>query len=218
MDTDIDIGKLERKVYGSFQQDGLLDMGIGLIITTFGISMAYDMAYMPGIIAGVGIPVWPRLQKRFLARRIGHVSFGEARQARMRREKTFYKLFFAATALLGIGAFFVFAKLVLPTVAELIVIPGLGPSLFSRDLLTTFVLAPIAVIGALTFATLAYWKQAPRFYGYAVWSLAVVFAGPLVGIEPPIYGVIWGAGITISGIVLLARFIARHPVIREEDS
>ena len=106
MDTDIDIGKLERKVYASFQQDGLLDLGIGLIIATFGVSMAYDVAWMPGIVAAVGIPVWPRLQKRFLARRIGHVSFGEARQARMSREKTFYKLFFAATALLGVGAFF----------------------------------------------------------------------------------------------------------------
>ncbi|MBT7100933.1 hypothetical protein HN937_26385, partial [Candidatus Poribacteria bacterium] len=161
---------------------------------------------------------WPRLQKRFLARRIGHVSFGEARQARMSREKTFYKLFFAATALLGVGAFFVFAKMFVPALAELIVIPGLGTSLSSRDLLSTFVLAPIAVIGALTFGTLAYWKQAPRFYAYAVWSLVVVFAGPLVGIEPPVYGMIWGAGITISGAVLLARFIARHPVIREEPS
>ncbi len=218
MKDGLDIGKLEQKVYASFQQDGLLDLGIGLVIATFGISMAYDVAYMPGIIAGVGIPVWPRLQKRFLARRLGHVSFGEARQTRMGRERVFYKLFFAATALLGVVAFFVFTRVFVAGFSEILTIPGLGNDLVFRDLLATFVLAPIAIIGGLTFVTLAYWKHAPRFYAYAGWSVVVVFGGPMLGIEPPTYAMVWGGGIVAAGVFMLARFIARHPVIQEEDS
>ncbi len=202
MGTELDVDKLERKVYASFQQDGLLDLGIGLLIVSFGVSMAVDMAYLPGIVAAAGLPAWQQLRKRFVTRRLGHVSFGEPRQARLGRERGFYLLFFSATALLGVVAFLGFQKIFLGS--------GGGSELL-RQVLRTFVLSPIAVVGALLFVTVGYWRHAPRFYAYAAWSVAVVFGAPMVGVEPPVYAGIWGAGIAATGVVLLVRFVRLHP-------
>ena len=195
MARNIDLKAIERKAYLSYHQDGLLEIFIGFFIAIFGLGMTTGLAYMGGIWAAVGIPIWASVKKAVTLPRMGFVDFGEERKRKVRKEKLFFVLFFTVTLVLGVGMFFLFQ----------------GGSVQIREQMHRFPMAPLGLIVAVGLASLTYWRGMRRFLVFAGAVLIAVFAGPALGIPHPVYFALPGVLMLCSGLVLLFRFLRRYP-------
>ena len=196
MNDQLSLKDLERKAYISYHNDGLLDIFIGFVVICFALSIMFDFTAFAGIYSVLGITMMTLAKKRITVPRVGIVNFGSERRARMSREKRFFFFFFSATFLLGIMLF-----------VALIADKGMV-----RGFMSTFILAPIGIIGSVTFSVLAYWKELRRYYVYALLILLSVFGGPLLGIEAPYYFMAGGIMILMPGLVVLVRFLKKYPL------
>ena len=205
MKPETDLKALERKAYLSYHSDGLLDVGFGLLILSVGIGWYMGMPWLAGILFAIGISSYAGAKKVITIPRIGLVRFGPARQKRQKRETSFFMVYFTITALLGVVMFLVVINI------------NRSPGGFGR-ILEKFIMAPYSILVAIAFACLAYWKQIPRYYIYAIILLIAVIAGPLLGINHAIYFSTPGIVILVVGISLLIRFLKTYPLPEKEYS
>ena len=78
MTQNINLKDIEKKVYMSYHQDGILDISLGLLILLFGIAMYTHLTpfvgLIPILVMGVGY-----LAKKFVTiPRMGYVNFSNA--------------------------------------------------------------------------------------------------------------------------------------------
>ncbi len=203
MNPETDLKALERKAYLSYHNDGLLDIGLGLLILSVGIGWLCGMPWLAGILFAVGISSYAGAKKAITIPRLGLVRFGPARRKRQKRETSFFMMYFTLTALLGVVMFLVVINI------------NRSPGGFGR-ILEKFIMAPYSILVAIAFACLAYWKQIPRYYIYAIMLLIAVIAGPLLGIYHGIYFSTPGVVITMVGLYLLIRFLKTYPLVEKE--
>jgi len=199
----IDLKTMERKAYLSYHQDGLLDLGLGLLILAVGIGWAVGMPWLLGVFFAVGIPSYGAAKKILTIPRLGLVHFGPDRQRRVKREISFFLIYFTITAMLGVVMLF------------LVTAVNRSPEGFGR-LLEKFIMAPPGILVAIAFAALAYWKQVNRYYVHAVLLLIAIFGGPLLGIDRPVYFSAAGAAIMLAGLAVLIRFLRAYPLPEKE--
>jgi len=206
MSHEIDLKTIEKKAYLSYHQDGLMGLFVGLGILGFGIGMAADAtSYLGGLLPAILFSLWAAAKKAITVPRVGLVRFGPERRIRIKKEKRFFMIFFTITMLAGVGVFFVYEGRA-----------GLPSNL--RSWLSEFVMAPMGLIGAISFCVLAYWKQITRYYIYAALLLVAVFVGPLLDISPPVYVSAAGGVILLCGLAMLIRFLRSYPLVTEEVS
>ena len=202
MSDKINLKEIEKKVYLSYHQDGLLDLFLGIAIILFGIGMATDQSYIGGIMPAILFPMWAAIKKSITIPRIGNVNFGTDRKIRMKKEYTFFVIFFSITVIAGLVMFFAFGNM---------------PARLDA-LLRKFIMLPLGIIGAFGFSFLAYWKQINRYYILAILILVFILAGPLLEIPHPIYFIALGMVLFLVGLFFLIRFLIQNPKVSGELS
>ncbi|UCH61677.1 MAG: hypothetical protein JSU77_07615 [Fidelibacterota bacterium] len=200
----IDLKTLERKAYLSYHQDGLLDLGLGMLVLAVGIGWVVGIPWLMGVLLAIGVSSYPAAKKMITIPRVGLVRFSPDRQRREKRTISFFVTYFTFTVLLGVAMFF------------LVIAVNRNPNGFGR-LLEKFIMAPFGLLVAIALAALAYWKQVSRFYLYAALLLLGVFGGPLLGINHAIYFSAPGIVMLLVGLYLLIRFLQTYRLPEEES-
>lgn len=196
----IDFHGIRRQVYLYFAEDGLADIAVGLVILGFGLLLLLDL---PALIGGLGLLallVWYFGKGSLAVPRVGSIKPGRELKKRFRD-------FFSSTALIGLG------------VLVLFLVGRAGQGAF----LSRYSLSLFGFVVALGISSLGLILDSTRFYFYGgLVFLAMaggeVLSASLTAFDPFLVFVILAGGlITLSGIVVLARFLAKYPVIRLEE-
>ena len=194
MSYELDMKEIEREVYLSYSEDGLVDIAIGLVIMTWGITLLGEPSGLIGLLGILGLVVW-YLGKRFITiPRIGTFQPGPKIERRLTNLAIFL-------VILGLISFLG------------ILVSRASGSLFIAD-------HPLAILGlvlAVGVALLAYLLNTTRFYVYALilfvaFAGGEILAGTVTRFDVFAASVIVGGGlILISGLTILLRFLRKYP-------
>jgi hypothetical protein len=196
----IKLKDLEKKAYTSYYSDGLLEVFLGISILCMGVAIAFDAAQYFAFIGVIAFTSWAGAKRALTVPRMGRVRFGPKRRERIVREKSFFAIYFTITAILGLVVFFLFTRAPQNPVMDFFRIAPLGP---------------IGILGALALVFLGYFKEMRRLYLYAALVIIAVFGGPALELSPLYYLGAPGLLILVIGMVMLSRFIQRHPKAEE---
>ena len=190
---------VERKLRAAIDQDGLLDLFVGVtMILTTGLAFAgWRGMRNPGVFAGI-TPLLPALffeasRKRYTYPRLGCPDYKPTKEIR------FALIALTASSLLGLVVF------LLTALAGIHVLRPL------------FEHAPVwaALLGAAVSVLLAWWYRSRRFLGYIAVSAIAVVAGYLINTHMLVrLGILVGTvgiAMTVVGAVLLHRFLRVFP-------
>ena len=197
MSQEQDFKKLQQKTYQSYQQDGLIDILIGVACVGFGLNMALDsivflfMAWMP-------IILYVPFKNRLTVPRIGYVKFSSSNT----------KLGIAMVVLLLV--FLIATFLFLITGSD-----SVSPQV--SDWIRQYYLLPLAVIAGICFLGAALLTGITRLYAYAGLVLLTFAGGIWLGVQPPFFVLFTGLVIEAVGIWMLVRFLRKYPIGSEES-
>lgn len=202
MTQEIDLKELERKAWTAYFDDGLLDITAGLFVLAFGMGMTTRYTTVTAF-AWMVIFFFVAAKKAITLPRVGLVKFSPEREKRMKKEKSFFIVFFTITALIGMGFFIALTT-------------GIPQSV--KTIVGELALVSYELIIAVGLCFVAYWKQIKRFYAYSAFTLAVIVAGlflSMPGVNPLTVMMYQftatGAVMLFTGLVVLARFFKRYP-------
>lgn len=204
MQTPISLKSAERQAFQSTFADGLWDVFIGCFALQFAIAPLLSETLGDFWSSAIFLPFWGLVylaiwlvRKHVLAPRLGTVSFGKARRAKMRKFSMVMVMANMLMLILGILAAMNFNK-----------VPRFGvASLFSLFLLAGFSAA-------------AWLLDFPRLYVYGL----LLFVAPLLGEwlyanlgfshhgYPVVFGIAAGL-IILTGLVNFLRVLSNHPTI-----
>ena len=191
----------EREIYLYDPQDGLGDILTGLIILSFGLSMLTDIFWLSAVWVPILIPVWRTIKKRLHAGRLQDKGLSQATgQAGNTRLLMMFALG-SVTFLVGL----VFFTLMV----------GASDLVWLKSWISTYFELVMGIFAAIVLAAVGAINRASRFYFYALLALVLLSAGYLFGVHLSTSMITLGALITLSGLVVLSRFIGEHPVINE---
>ncbi len=209
MQTPVSLKSAERRAFQSSFADGLWDVFIGCFALEFAIAPLLSETLGDFWSSAIFLPIWGLVylaiwlvRKHVLAPRLGTVSFGKARQRKMRKFSLVLLVVNVLMLVLGVLAVLNFGK-----------IPGIGvASLFSLFLLAGFSVA-------------AYMLDYPRLYFYGL----LLFVAPLVGewlyanhgVAHHGYPVVFGVAAAImilTGLALFVRVLVNHPTADGEGA
>lgn len=190
--------QFEKKAFRSFWDDGLLDVLLGLVILVLGLSWWQGVAVLGAVFPAACVTMWFPLRKRLIEPRMGFVEFSGKRELKVRTFKFGLASFFAGTMLLGVLVFALWHRGIMPQPARWI---------------AGFPLLLLAIPSAL----FAAFTQCRRFEVYALVMLAAGIELVIRDWEPHVGMLVSGVVILLSGGVILARFLAGHPVDGDEN-
>jgi hypothetical protein len=198
----LNLKDIERKVYLSYHQDGLLELFIGLWFLIFCFGIAHDaISYLGGTVPPIGVALFVIVKKVITVPRIGLVNFSQTRKIRIKKEKVFFAIFFAVTVTISAIVYFI--------------VSGISSNV--QELIIKFIMAPMGLLIAISLCFVAFWKQLLRFYFFCFVILASVFIGPLFEIAPPTYFAIPGVVLILSGSIMLSIFLNKFPKPAKEN-
>lgn len=202
MTPEMNLKELERKAWTAYFDDGILDITIGLFVLAFGIGMTTPYTGM-AVLSWMVIFFFAGAKKSITLPRVGLVKFSPEREERMKKETSFFVVFFSITALMGL-AFFLALTTGIPQPIKTVV--------------GELALVSYELIIAVGICLVGYWKQIRRFYAYTGFLLIVIVAGMLLetpGANPlttmKYQFTATGTIILLTGLVVLARFFRRYP-------
>lgn len=208
MTQEMNLKELERKAWTSYFDDGILDITVGLFVIFFGIGMTTRYTYLT-VLSWMVIFFFAAAKKSITLPRVGLVKFSPEREERMKKETSFYVVFFTITAFIGLGYFIAIAF-------------GIPQSI--RTFVGELALVSYELIIAVGLCFVAYWKQIKRFYAYAGFTLAVIVAGLFIDVPDvhpfTVTGYQFSATaivILFTGLYVLARFLRRYPKREGEE-
>jgi hypothetical protein len=194
MSYELDMKEIERQVYLSYSEDGLVDIAIGVVIMVWGIMLLFEPTGLIGLLGILGMGIW-YLGKRFITiPRIGTFQPGPKIERRL-TNLAIFMLLLGAIAFLGI--------------------------LISRMVGSAFIVDhPLGILGlvlAAGVAVLAYMLNASRLYFYAAvlfvgFAGGEILAGTITTFDAFAMSVtIAGGLILLSGIIIWLRFVRKYP-------
>jgi hypothetical protein len=194
MSYEMDMKEIERQVFLSYSEDGLIDIAIGVVITSWGLMLTQEPTGLIGLLGLLGLGIWYVGKRLITIPRIGVIEPGPKMERR----------------LTNLAVFLVVLGLVV-----------LGGILISRAVgsfaISDYSLAILGLVLAAGAALLAYLLNTARIYGYAV-ILFVSFAGgeilakSITTFDAFALSVIVGGGlILLSGLVVLVHFVRKYP-------
>lgn len=200
MDSRGVLDSMESQVYRRAYSDGIIDLSVGAFLLWLGAAWIWlpDFSGLAGVLPAAFVPVAMAVRKRVVENRIGYVRWTEPR--RNKERSTRIGLLAAGTVLLlGVAVFFLVDRSVSSDAVLGAVAPGL-----------------MAWLLALLSLALAYAMEAWRFVAYAG---ALSVAGLVTAMQDANPG--WpllasGAVVTITGVIMLIRFLRANPVPEEE--
>jgi len=194
MSYELDMKEIERQVYLSYSEDGLVDIAIGVVITAWGLMLTQQPTGLIGLLGLLGLGIWYFGKRLITIPRIGVIEPSRKMERRLSNLAVF---------LVALGLIILVGILISRAVG------GLGISDYS--------LAFLGIVLAAGVALLAYLLNAARLYGYAL-ILLVSFAGgeilakSITTFDAFALSVIVGGGlILISGLIILVRFMRKYP-------
>ena len=199
MSHTVDLEALKRKLYMSYHQDGILDLAVGLSILGFGISMAMDVG-VTIVFAWIGLILYAPLKSAITISRMGYVQFEtEAKQ----KSNLLYLL------LLGLGVLALFFGLVaflrsdnLPTDFE--------------GWLSQYHMLLLGALPAVALAVTAWRTGVSRLLVDALLIIGIILVGIWLQWPEPTYVMVTGGVLSLIGFGLLARFVRKYPVQKED--
>ena len=199
MTQNINLKDIEKKIYMSYHQDGILDISLGLLILLFGIAMYTHLiafvGLIPILVMGVGY-----LAKKFVTiPRIGFVNFSDARKAKERRKIYFWLVL----GIVVLGA-------VLVVLAKRNILPGLD------SVLQAYPLLALTVIFSLLIITAALMSATDHLYAYAALVFVVLIPCQSLYASEPHRVIFTGALILLCGLLIFIRFLHKYPLPEKE--
>lgn len=201
MAKEISLAQIERKAWISYFDDGLLDICLGLVLFSVGVSdllgaslpsRLWGYAVYAVLVGAACLAFWTG--KRFITiPRLGRVVFGPARKARRRK-----------TAVILVVQIIVGMIVMGLLVATLPRFP-LGGLAFARSTLLAIAVGMWVMVGL---SLVAYLLDFTRGYLIAV-LYAVGFGGTEL-LNDPVVLVLTAAVILLIGIIVLVRFVRGH--------
>ena len=196
----VNLKEIERKVYTSYHQDGLIDVSIAFIVLAFGLMMVLDMGWMGWVFAVVSISLYAAAKKTLTVPRIGFVRFATYRVKAM---QTLAIGVLSLLMLLGVVAFMQTEE------------GGTPPWLLFA--IENYMLV-IGVSVAASFCAVGYTFRIRRVYAYALLTLTMFVTGHFLYYPLHYYLILLGTLILLFGLVMLIRFIRRYPLSTTEST
>jgi hypothetical protein len=199
MTENIDLKEIRRQVYLFYSEDGLADLGVGLMIFGFGALLMADAPYLVGLLGVVAYIVWYLGKQTLVIPRVGSIQPGP--QIKRRLFGYFLNLF-----LFGAGALAFY-------------LVGGGEKSFTASISSLMVFGLVVGLGI---STLGLALKASRFYFYGLLVFAAMVVGELLvasitAVDPFLVAVISAGGIiTLSGLIILIRFLSKYPLVVQE--
>ena len=203
MSGNISLAEREQTDYLQYHGDGLLDIFIGLWLVGFGLWILVDNAVFIAMIPIFCVPVWRSIKKSITARRMGYLDFTPMSNAR--------------GTLMGIMLVIVLS-LALGMVLGLVVFRGQAAGDTPPWLLAAVAWVrahgtlALGLFGAFLFGVSAAMSGLKRLYAYALLTVIIAAGGYLLGVSLSQTIVLLGIVVSLSGTMLLLRFLRRYPV------
>jgi hypothetical protein len=191
------INSLTRKVYLSYQQDGILDLAVGTIVLGFGLNMLTgNIVFL--MVGWMAMLLYFLGKQRITIPRFGYVRFES-------EEKTFSK----GLASVGVGVLVLFLFFAFKLFVDR------QPS-SSHEMETLFQRYHMVPLSGLLFGLpalgAAIFLGLKRFYLYALLAAGLPALGAWINIETYIPIVTTGLVMLVIGTVLLAGFLKKYPL------
>jgi hypothetical protein len=187
--------ELSRK-YFFYHKDGLLDIFIGLGILLAGAALWAEMAWMGGVWIAIFLPIWISARKSITYRRSTDIDPQEERNTRFA---------LAMAGLMGL--------LLLGVLVGLAFGMGFERMPSFRAFLDVYIHLVFGVGIALFLLFSAAIMRLPRFYAYAVLTLAIFAIGQPLAWPFWISMVVAGGLISLCGLFVLGHFLQAHPIM-----
>jgi MFS family permease len=191
----------ERNIYLYDPQDGLGDILTGLVFLSFGLSLLTEVFWLSAVWVPILIPVWRTIKKRLHAGRLQDKGLSQATGQTGNTRLLMMLALGSVTFLVGLVFFTLMA--------------GASDLVWLKTWLSTYFELVMGIFAAIVLAVVGAINRGSRFYFYALLALVLLSAGYLFGIHLSTSMITLGTLITISGLVVLSRFIGEHPVINE---
>jgi len=189
--------EIERRAWARTFEHGLWDIGIGLLLASFGATIFTGFYWLSPIWVAALVPSMKDLARRLIVPRIGHVTFKSRRQQSKNRIQ----------ALLG-GLVVVGAVMFLLTfwATQSSTAPAWIGWIHSHFLTV------LGLVWGGALAVVAWAADFPRLYAHAGLLFGTLLATELItGIHLGIALISVGGVIALVGVVLLLRFLVRYP-------
>ena len=197
MQAPTDLAALERAAYRSYWSDGIIDIYTGVSMLFVGAMWTWvnDLSGIAGVLPAIFVAPMLATRKRFVETRLGHVEWRPARRGWERRNLLLVLAAGIGMLALGIAGYLA---------------ADLGPGgLRQAPGIMAWLLALLALGLALV-------MDARRLVLYAVVLAASGVVVVLLEAEPGWPMLVTGAVATLVGLSMLRRFIATHPVMRDQ--
>jgi len=194
MNQDINLEKIEKKVYMAYHQDGLWDIALGIAFLVMGLVILFDKAVFGIILFPIFIPLGMSFKKSITLPRLGYAKFSPQRQKKEQKAKARMAILFTFTFLAGLVAFWGYMG-------------GSDLQQLIRDLKLIPFGAVLALSAGVIGALLSIW----RLIMYGVIILTLFIAGHFLQSDPSAYMIAIGVIILICGIIMMIRFMKKYP-------
>lgn len=196
----LDMKTIERNAYTTLNEDGIVDIAIGFLFLSWGITLALGLNAFIGLIGPFVFVIWYLGKRNLTVPRIGLMVPSKKMENKLRN----FVIFLFVLGLI------VFAGILLWQLVD-------------ESLLADHRLGILGLVIAGGIGIIAYLLQANRLYGYAVLLLMAFVLGESLNtstttVDTFILAVILaGMLITLSGLVVLIRFLRTYPLPVMED-
>ncbi len=203
MSTPIDVKEIERKAYRDSQQDGLMELVMGVCLAAMS-SRALSPVFIGTFVLAPLLfrPVLMAMRKRFTYPRIGYVKLVE--------EKPKEVVGGIATVMLILIAAMAVGFVIFGDVRNVALWLKWSPAF-------------VGVLLAGMFSSIAAKSRLIPQYAFALASVISGLVFSILRFEPPetglfIYFLVMGVLLILYGLVMFIRFLRRHPLPAEEES
>ena len=193
MSTTTDV-ELSRK-YSLYHRDGLLDIFMGLGVLLAGAALWADMAWMAGVWVAIFVPLWISARKTITYQRVPEADLSPDDNRR-------YQLVLSVAV----------GLLVLGVLTGLFFALGFAQPSALRSFLDRYIhlLMGAGLAGFLMLVAAV--LHLPRYYAYAALTALIYIIGHFTGWQFWISMSLAGGLVSLSGFVVLGRFLWAHPV------
>jgi hypothetical protein len=199
MTENINLKEIKRQVYLFYSEDGLADLGIGLMVFGFGIFLLVDLPALVGLMGLFPFLIWYLGKEYLVFPRVGSIHPDQETKKRFRG-------FFMNICLIGLGVLFFY-----------LLNRNSGGSFLSQHPLMLF-----GLILGLAISSLGLVLKTSRFYLYgglvfAAMAVGEFLSSSITAVDPYLISVISAGGIIlVAGLIILARFLKKYPVVSLE--
>ena len=196
----LDMKEIERKAYTTLSEDGIIDIVIGLGFLSWGIFLALGPTAFIGLIGPSLFVIWYSAKRNLTIPRIGLIIPSEKMENKFRN----FSIFLFALGLIVLAG---------------ILLWQLG----SDSLFANHSLGILGLVIAGGICIIAFLLKANRLYGYAMllflaFAVGESLSGRITNLDTFVLSVIIAAAlITLSGLVILIRFLRKYPLPVIED-